>query len=1261
MSDSTAQPDYFLHLDLGDGDLESHVHADGANFLDFTDSHPDHQENQGSTAPHDLTTASQQASWPEDHHDITKVPNQGSTGGQPTFAGLIPESHGSNGDHWGAEAHPSFASLMDMEIQQQLSPPEQTSGYITPDLIFAPNTSVLAPEDTTSTTVVEESETSSPATAQEAETSTTTASKRVTRKSPTSAPKTPEITPRTRRSSSSQVSKDLPESVPVATDVRRSGRARKPTALATMSEEYVASTQGVSPTTTAVATTPVPERVTRSKKVYCHCQKPDDGEVMIQCDHCRQWFHGACVDITDEIAEMMDLKNEKYFCDPCTEKLKERAKTQHGGKTSKQTKISDARDCALPTCLNEARATDDYCSEECAIKGIELAASQAAHSKTSKPSSIVIPSRKTTVDTSVKKANHPVQPPKSPVSPKAEQDPIRSTALKGITDSLMVAVGSDSTPKEQEEEAAEKAKFLALSIEKELYLFTATPGQAGCGKDYKAKYRSLFFNLKDKNNDNLRARVLSGELKPEELVRLTPEELANPELQSIAEEVRKRSIHDSVLQIEQEPFIKKTHKGEVSFVPRPASLTGSKLEVEEDEEENQRMDDKTEGEKVADGLLLKANGTQDGSNRSTPHGSPKAEVETLDMLLARIQTNKRSGEETLSEALSSDKRQRTMDISEKGGSASLSYLPREPSPYSPSPSPIGSPVLLSTTPPDSPPPFMLEEIRRNMEREQASKSSSNIRDPDVLLPVWQGKLSMHEVAKFQARAVQVGGRTILGRPSKGPGTDMVASGWTDILTRAISIDGRIPTAAVESYLEQVKQSSTKEVVVLRFDAEKAMEGTEDPVGEFESLFKYFHDKNRNGVVPQKGRQVKDMYLVPVAASAPLPRYLRGLIMENDSVVRGGDKSTKNALLGVLVLNKGASYSGSHPQHQHRGHHHPQQHGHSSPSQHKSASAQLHRPTSVGAAASAARPYPVPQERRDSRDSQQGRGAPPQPPAHPGPPPPAPPSAYRPPALSLSTSSGMGPAGAGANAGPKSPPLKVPTLQELQGLVNQLFPSNNPTTSAASVPTPVQHNAHPQVHSPVVNHQQPTSQGPTAAAASVSAQLAAVMPASLTMDLTQTLAQMNQHQQQQAQQHQQERHQQQQPQPPIHPPFFGLHGPIPPGFPLPPPQLVAAAMATGQPLPPIPRFPPMAPEQLHAFMAAQQQQQQRSPQPGPPAHSLPTYSGQQPSAYQQQQHHQQYHYPPTTAQQNHPRDPRQQARDPRDPRHQEQKRDRRWDQ
>ena len=47
------------------------------------------------------------------------------------------------------------------------------------------------------------------------------------------------------------------------------------------------------------------------------------------------------------------------------------------------------------------------------------------------------------------------------------------------------------------------------------------------GKDYKAKYRSLVFNLRDPNNPDLRARVLGGEISPDKLVQLSAAELAS--------------------------------------------------------------------------------------------------------------------------------------------------------------------------------------------------------------------------------------------------------------------------------------------------------------------------------------------------------------------------------------------------------------------------------------------------------------------------------------------------------------------------------------------------------------------------------------------------------------------------------------------------------------------------------------------------------------------------------------------------------------
>ena len=46
---------------------------------------------------------------------------------------------------------------------------------------------------------------------------------------------------------------------------------------------------------------------------YCICRGPDDGTFMIQCDECREWFHGKCVDITPEKAKVIDI----YLCPNC--------------------------------------------------------------------------------------------------------------------------------------------------------------------------------------------------------------------------------------------------------------------------------------------------------------------------------------------------------------------------------------------------------------------------------------------------------------------------------------------------------------------------------------------------------------------------------------------------------------------------------------------------------------------------------------------------------------------------------------------------------------------------------------------------------------------------------------------------------------------------------------------------------------------------------------------------------------------------------
>jgi hypothetical protein len=50
--------------------------------------------------------------------------------------------------------------------------------------------------------------------------------------------------------------------------------------------------------------------------VYCFCRKPDDGNFMICCDSCQEWYHGVCVNVTQKQAGKIDL----YLCQDCKRK-----------------------------------------------------------------------------------------------------------------------------------------------------------------------------------------------------------------------------------------------------------------------------------------------------------------------------------------------------------------------------------------------------------------------------------------------------------------------------------------------------------------------------------------------------------------------------------------------------------------------------------------------------------------------------------------------------------------------------------------------------------------------------------------------------------------------------------------------------------------------------------------------------------------------------------------------------------------------------
>ncbi|OJD12988.1 hypothetical protein AJ78_06503 [Emergomyces pasteurianus Ep9510] len=89
-----------------------------------------------------------------------------------------------------------------------------------------------------------------------------------------------------------------------------------------------------------------------SSEVFCICRKPDNHTWMIGCDGgCEDWFHGKCVRINQEDADLID----KYICPTCESK--------NGIHTTWK------RMCRLPGCRQPARISggmvpSKYCSDE---------------------------------------------------------------------------------------------------------------------------------------------------------------------------------------------------------------------------------------------------------------------------------------------------------------------------------------------------------------------------------------------------------------------------------------------------------------------------------------------------------------------------------------------------------------------------------------------------------------------------------------------------------------------------------------------------------------------------------------------------------------------------------------------------------------------------------------------------------------------------------------------------------------------------------
>jgi len=644
-------------------------------------------------------------------------------------------------------------------------------------------------------------------------------------------------------------------------------------------------------------------------EVRCLCgENEDDGGFMIQCERCQKWQHGGCMGY-----ETPDDVPDSYACEQCRPDLYKDVSVKRENPL-KRKKLKPQKKKVQFTIMkrlilkkgkrskspvSEPPSDDDDEEDENMSEGDDSEYSNEADKPLTslhKQSKVTIASPPPSL---LKKGSSPASVKSSPALEKKKPPSIITTTLRRPSQSsqpIRRTSASSATPSTPAQPIAQTplattfadlhdqrrvpaAKILAkifepikpdkseatgLAIEHALYATFAT-SEPGYGAEYKNRFRSISFNLKDRKNTSLRERVLNGTLSPEELVKLPNEELANQELRAQAEKIREEGVAQSVLKVQTGPRIRRTHKGEEIIGEDTPAITP------------------TEGTSLAPfaSTARDINSPSKVEEEGVVPASPKSPSQRSREASPRIKTPETSDAPT-------ERKQSSPTFNlENVWNRLRSPLMTEDDPKEPMDLDILPAVDLSQ-PTISDPDIdriLGKEENDNVNSPPYSPSAYTYELPNVvtkLPPIWTGEVSMPLVATFQSQARFIGGPLSI--------TDLP---WSSILPDTLLIDGRIPIDTTTKYLEAQRSSASKDLIAIQLDADD-----ETQRAQHEKLFRYFFERQRFGVLTMHSPLVKDAYLVPLAAEQEIPDVIES--METHDIPR---TRTDPYLITILVIQK----------------------------------------------------------------------------------------------------------------------------------------------------------------------------------------------------------------------------------------------------------------------------------------------------------------------------------------------------------------------
>ncbi|KAI8447976.1 hypothetical protein BY996DRAFT_8427805 [Phakopsora pachyrhizi] len=486
-------------------------------------------------------------------------------------------------------------------------------------------------------------------------------------------------------------------------------------------------------------------------------------------------------------------------------------------------------------------------------------------------------------------------------------------------------------------------------------------------RQYMTKFRSLLFNLK--HNPTFLNSLSSSGISPKSIVHMSSQDFQNPEQRAMAEQVRQRSLQDSVRTSISVPTAKITHKGEEAIeslepqVPVKAEdITASTTPLQGEFEQSFKKiplqsstfsansisleghtfrsptlpveTEQTAKEEEVSAQLSCSQMSASSERKSAHNSTSEAKRLTADLLssfdLESVFAAMRSvPSSNLATGAASEGPANTTEEKDSGSDDSMDL---ENTPEREIPEPQQEVATKERQLPDDYDPFQVSngladaDLDAILHGDQSTTPSGSPgrSQPAVVGPMaqnlyipfdsnpsqtvlWSGNVMTADAGGFAAQAIQVGGRIL--------STDL--SLWSRIIsTDTMTVVGRLPTKDSTNYLVQSHFAASRELVLLNLLPN--IKGPPDlPIPERvvqhqQNLIDFFTKKGRHAVVSVNERMkkiVRDIYLVPLLKHDPLPEFVQLL---DDVTIPEVTPRPRDIIIAVLVLQKGSIPSACRP-------------------------------------------------------------------------------------------------------------------------------------------------------------------------------------------------------------------------------------------------------------------------------------------------------------------------------------------------------------